>query len=45
MMGRHPFTWRHFEAEIMFLCVRWFSSGDLEEMMRERGVRSTSMPT
>ena len=37
-----PFTWRHFQAEIILLCVRWYlryplSSLDLEEMLRERG--------
>jgi IS6 family transposase len=39
-----PFKWRHFEAEIILLCVRWYlryslSYRDLEEMMRERGLR------
>jgi transposase-like protein len=38
-----PFKWRHFEAEIILLCVRWYlryslSYRDLEEMMRERGL-------
>src|SRR2546421_2519210 len=38
-----PFRWRHFEAEIILLCVRWYvryalSYRDLEEMMRERGL-------
>jgi IS6 family transposase len=38
-----PFTWRHFEAEIILQCVRWYlryalSYRDLEEMMRERGL-------
>jgi len=38
-----PFQWRHFEAELMLLCVRWYlryslSYRDLEEMMRERGL-------
>ncbi len=37
-----PFKWRHFQAEIILLCVRWYlryplSSRDLEEMMIERG--------
>ena len=37
-----PFKWRHYEAEIILLCVRWYlryalSYRDLEEMMRERG--------
>ena len=39
-----PFNWRHSEAEIMLLCLRWYlryslSSRDLEEMLRERGIR------
>jgi transposase, IS6 family len=39
-----PFTWHHFEAEIMLRCVRWYlryalSYRDLEEMLRERGVQ------
>ena len=37
------FKWRHFEAEIILLCVRWYlryalSYRDLEEMMRKRGL-------
>ena len=43
MMQTNPFKWRHFEGEIILLCVRWYlryalSYRDLEEMMRERGV-------
>ena len=43
MRQPHPFKWRHFEAEIILLCVRWyvrysFSYRDLEEMMLERGL-------
>jgi len=39
----HPFKWRHFEPEIIRMCVRWYcrfqlSYRDLEEMMRERGL-------
>src|SRR2546423_9258407 len=39
-----PFKWRHFEAEIILLCVRRYlryslSYRDLEEMMRERGLQ------
>jgi transposase-like protein len=39
-----PFKWRHFEAEIILVCVRWYlhyslSYRDLEEMMLERGLR------
>jgi transposase, IS6 family len=38
-----PFKWRHFQAELILLCVRWslrypLSYRDLEEMMRERGL-------
>ncbi len=37
------FKWRHYEPEIILLCVRWYcryqlSYRDLEEMMRERGL-------
>ncbi|GHO82613.1 IS6 family transposase [Dictyobacter formicarum] len=43
MAEQHPFKWRHFEAEIILLCVRWYlryslSYRDLEEMMLERGL-------
>src|SRR5215472_13921610 len=39
-----PFKWRHFEAEIILLCVRWYlryplSYRHLEEMMDERSLR------
>ena len=38
-----PFKWRHFQAEIILLCVRWYlryplSYRDLEVMMIERGL-------
>jgi transposase-like protein len=38
-----PFKWRHYEPEIILLCVRWYlryqlSYRDLEEMMQERGL-------
>src|SRR6266536_90929 len=38
------FKWRHFKAEIILLCVRWYlryplSYRDLEEMMCERGLQ------
>jgi transposase, IS6 family len=44
MKNPSPFKWRHFEAEIILLCVRWYlryslSYRDLEEMMLERGLR------
>jgi transposase-like protein len=40
----NPFKWRHYEGEIILLCVRWYlryalSYRDLEEMMSERGLR------
>jgi transposase-like protein len=43
MSNASPFKWRHFEAEIILLCVRWYlryalSYRDLEEMLRERGL-------
>ena len=36
----NPFKWRHYEAEIILLCVRWYlrsslSYRDLEEIMEE----------
>src|SRR5258708_39769695 len=39
----NPFKWRHFQAEIILVCVRWYlryplSYRDLEEMMWERGL-------
>src|SRR2546428_5310513 len=38
-----PFKWRHFQSEMILLCVRWYlryplSYRDLEELMRERGL-------
>jgi IS6 family transposase len=46
MTEQHPFKWRHFQAEIILLCVRWYlryalSYRDLEEIMRERGLPVT----
>jgi len=40
----NPFKWRHFEATLILLCVRWYlryslSYRDLEEMMAERGLQ------
>ena len=39
----NPFKWRHYEPEIILLCVRWYlrhalSYRDVEEMMTERGL-------
>src|SRR5438045_3571789 len=44
MAAANPFKWRHFEGEIIGLCVRWYlrynlSYRDLEEMMAERGLK------
>ncbi len=41
--SQNPFKWRHFQADIILLCVRWYlryalSYRDLEEMIRERGL-------
>jgi transposase-like protein len=43
MIEQKPFKWRHFQPEIILLCVRWYlryslSYRDLEEMMLERGL-------
>lgn len=43
MAEQHPFKWRHFQPDIILLCVRWYlryalSYRDLEEMMVERGL-------
>jgi transposase-like protein len=43
MTKQNPFKWRHFEAEVILLCIRWYlryalSYRDLEEMMLERGL-------
>ena len=43
MNSNQPFKWRHFEAEIILLNVRWYlryplSYRNLEEMMVERGL-------
>jgi IS6 family transposase len=44
MISASPFKWRHFEGQIILLCVRWYlryclSYRDLEEMMAERGLK------
>ncbi len=38
MSNATPFKWRHFEVDLILLCVRWYlryslSYRDLEEMM------------
>lgn len=42
-MIRKLFKWKHFEMEIILLCVRWYlkyplSYRDLVNMMHERGI-------
>jgi transposase-like protein len=44
-----PFKWRHYQGEIILLCIRWYlryalSYRDLEEMMRERGLSVDHTP-
>jgi transposase-like protein len=44
MTQKDPFKWKHFQKEIILLCVRWYlryslSYRDLEEMMLERGIK------
>jgi len=41
--SQHPFTWRHFQSDLILLCLRWYlrsslSYRDLEEMMLECGL-------
>ncbi len=48
MDQQNPFKWRHFETEIILLCVRWYlryalSYRDLEEMMSVITVSGTSL--
>jgi transposase, IS6 family len=43
MNSKQPFKWKHFESEIILLCVRWYlkyalSYRNLEEIMIERGL-------
>jgi len=43
MTEQQPFKWRHFQSDIILLCVRWYlryalSYRDLEEMMAQRGL-------
>jgi IS6 family transposase len=44
MNATNPFKWRHFQPEIILLCVRWYlryalSYRDLGEIMLERGLK------
>ncbi len=43
MNSKQPFKWKHFQGEIILLCVRWYlkyalSYRNLEEIMIERGL-------
>lgn len=43
MNPKQPFKWRHYQPELILLCVRWYlryplSYRNLEEMMSERGL-------
>lgn len=43
MNPKNPFKWRHYQPEIILLCVRWYlryplSYRNVEEMMQERGL-------
>ncbi len=45
-MSQHLFKWKHFESEIIILCIRWYlkyplSYRMLVEMMQERGLNLT----
>jgi transposase-like protein len=47
MNNHSPIKWRHFEADIILLCARWYlryslSYRDLAEMMRERGLHAAT---
>lgn len=40
----NPFKWRHYQGEIIILCVHWYlpyalSYRDMAEMMSERGLQ------
>jgi len=42
-LNKNPFKWRHFQGDIILLCVRWYlryslSYRNLEEMMLDRGL-------
>ncbi len=43
MNSKEPFKWKHFQGEIILLCVRWYlkyplSYRNLSEIMQERGL-------
>lgn len=42
--SQNPFKWRHFQADSILLCLRWYlrsslSYRDLEEIMLQRGLQ------
>lgn len=44
MTQKDPFKWKHFQKEVILLCVRWYlryslSYRDLDEMILERGLK------
>ncbi len=46
-MSQHLFKWKHFQSEIIILCVRWYLKYSLSyrmivEMMQERGLNLES---
>ena len=43
MIEQNPFKYRHFQSDVILLCIRWYlryslSYRDLEEIMQERGL-------
>jgi len=45
MSKDNPFKWRHFQPDVILLCVRWYlrypiSYRNLEEMMQDRGLKA-----
>ncbi|MBP2628590.1 MAG: transposase [Firmicutes bacterium] len=45
-MSQHLSKWKHFESEIIILCIRWYLKYPLSyrmivEMMQERGLKLT----
>jgi hypothetical protein len=50
MTEQYPFTWRHYEADSILLCVRWYfryplSDRHLEELLHERACASITPPS
>ena len=43
MNSKQPFKWKHYQGDVILLCVRWYlkyalSYRNLEEIMCERGL-------